>query len=266
MISCHAFGKFPLLLFMLLCVQSIAAESERVTVDTRDEYVFSVQSSNPVTIDTRDFVFGQSSGITVDTRSVYVEVSQPVGAILQNAISTSDFGINGINDSNSKNYIVRNTVNYSHTNLLVQITGENAADFVPSQPTLNTLSPGSLTNFSITFRPSAIGIRVAQLRITASAFTNEPFIIGLRGTSYSRILDTDGDGMNDLSENLLGSLGFDWQTNQAAMVSDYFASANRNGLYSESQIHALQVNAPLLQRSPSGGDFTLKIGVKKSAD
>ena len=60
--------------------------------------------------------------------------------------------------------------------------------------------------------------------------------------------------------------GFDWQVNQTALVNNLYSSANTAGLYTPSQVQALNVGIPLLQRHPSTGVFTLTIGIEKSTD
>ena len=72
--------------------------------------------------------------------------------------------------------------------------------------------------------------------------------------------------MNDASEFQLAALGFDWQTNQASLVNTYYAYSNGAGLYTPTQVQAMNVSTPLIQRSPTTGSFTLTIGVEKSTD
>ena len=65
------------------------------------------------------------------------------------------------------------------------------------------------------------------------------------GSAFSSTVDTDNDGMNDWQEVQLAALGFNWQVNNAALVNTYFSTASLNGLYTESQIHTMNVNTPL---------------------
>ena len=78
--------------------------------------------------------------------------------------------------------------------------------------------------------------------------------------------DTDGDGLNDAAEFQMAALGFDWQVSQPSLVNTLSANANGAGLYTLSQLQALNVGTPLLTRDSASGQFTLTIGVKKSSD
>ena len=78
--------------------------------------------------------------------------------------------------------------------------------------------------------------------------------------------DSDGDGLNDASELQMAALGFDWQTNQAALVNTLMANANGAGLYTTSQVQALNVGTPLITKNPATGLFKLTIGVEKSTN
>jgi hypothetical protein len=64
----------------------------------------------------------------------------------------------------------------------------------------------------------------------------------------------------------MAALGFNWQVIQPALVNTYNTSANGAGLYTASQIQALNVGARFLQRNPATGQFKLEIGMEKSAN
>lgn len=78
--------------------------------------------------------------------------------------------------------------------------------------------------------------------------------------------DSDGDGLNDASELQMAALGFDWQTNQTALVNTLMSNANGAGLYTTSQVQALNVGTPLISKNPTTGLFKLTIGVEKSTN
>jgi hypothetical protein len=106
----------------------------------------------------------------------------------------------------------------------------------------------------------------------------------------SPIADGDGDGLNDAAEFLYAALGFDWQSSQPALVGTLLGNANvaglfnraqydanrtagQNdvtgnpnpfGLYTPQQVQALNLPAPLIQRNPGTGEFTLTLGIEKS--
>jgi len=109
--------------------------------------------------------------------------------------------------------------------------------------------------------------------------------------SLSNTNDTDGDGLNDAAEFALAALGFNYQVAQPALVSSFLTSdaiftksqydtnftlgrlagrsdvtnsPNTYGLYTLSQVQALNVDTPLLTKNPTNGMFKLTIGVQKA--
>lgn len=90
--------------------------------------------------------------------------------------------------------------------------------------------------------------------------------MNLSGRGLSSTTDTDGDGMSDAADYNLASFGFDWQASQPVQVGTYFANANSAGLYTTSQVQALNVGTPLLTRNAATGQFTLELRIEKSID
>ena len=123
-----------------------------------------------------------------------------------------------------------------------------------------------MTRFAVTFTPSAPGNRTASLSIANNDANENPFTITLSGFVLSCTADGDGDGMNDGAEYLLRDLGFDWEASQPGLVGTYYAGANKAGLFTTSQVHALHVPAPLISRDLASGKFRLTIDCKKSTD
>ena len=68
----------------------------------------------------------------------------------------------------------------------------------------------------------------------------------------------------DLAEYQLRDLGFDYTLSQPDLVASLFSGSNSAGLFTQSQLGALNVPSPLLARNPTTGEFTLTIGVEKS--
>lgn len=108
------------------------------------------------------------------------------------------------------------------------------------------------------------GLKAAAIHITTNVPGKNPYVINLTGRALSFVEDTDGDGMNDASELLLSPLGFNWQLGQPELVQGLFINANSVGLYTPSQIQALNVETSLLIRDAATGQFTIDIGLEKS--
>jgi hypothetical protein len=85
-------------------------------------------------------------------------------------------------------------------------------------------------------------------------------------TVLTHTQDIDGDGLNDASEFQMAALGFNWQVAQTALVNTLMSNASGAGLYTTSQVQALNVGTPLITKNPATGLFKLTIGVEKSTD
>ena len=104
---------------------------------------------------------------------------------------------------------------------------------------------------------------IAGLDSDLDGLTNlEEFLAG----TNPREKDTDSDGMNDKAEIDLVALGFDPVVADPTAVQALLNNANNAGLFSKSQLQALSVNSPLLERDASTGDFKLTIALTRSSD
>ncbi len=108
-----------------------------------------------------------------------------------------------------------------------------------------------------------INDNIATLQSDDDGLTNlEEFLAG----TNPRLGDTDMDGMNDRAELDLGSLGFDPLVADPAMVSALRDNANNAGLFSKTQLQAISVGSPFLERNPANGKFTVTMALKRSTD
>lgn len=121
-------------------------------------------------------------------------------------------------------------------------------------------------DLTISFSPtgSISGLRNATVTIASNDVINPVFTFSISGLGLSTVADGDSDGMNDWGEYLMRNLGLDWEVTQPSLVSDYFAAASTNGLYTETEIQAIHVGSPLIE--VTGGTATLIIGIEKSTD
>ena len=209
-------------------------------------------------------------GYTVINGSPEIAIEQPAGTGLNDAVGTVECGAAAIGSSSAtKAFTIKNTGAANLTGIAVSADGSDAADWVVNTAGMSaTLAPGGSTSFSATFKPlgTLSGNRNAALHIASSDADENPFDIALTGQAYSSTADSDGDGLNDWAEHQYASLGFDWQLKQPSLVADLYGNANFAGLYTASQVQALNVGTPLIARDPESGHFTLTIGLKKSTD
>lgn len=198
-----------------------------------------------------------------------ITVEEQGGPALTDGVGTKDLGVLPVGgQSTPVTYIIRNTGLGNLANLALAKAGTHVADFSLGVLPSNSLASGEQTTFSVTFSPvaGATGQRTATVQIANNDSDENPFDLGVIGQAYSTTLDADGDGMNDWGEYNLSSMGFDWQVNNAALVTTLMSKANTAGLFTASQVQDINVGSPLIQRNPSSGEFTLTFGVEKSTN
>ncbi len=211
---------------------------------------------------------------TANTLYTYVapfpDIAVAQASPLTDGVGTAPFGIVNVGSSSEPlTFTITNTGDASLTSLVVTKDGTDNADFTVSALSATSIPVGAGTaTFTVTFSPGGTvsATRSAAIHIASNDPDAEnPFDINLTGTVLSSNTDGDGDGLNDLAEGQLSALGFNWQVGQTALVNTYYSSANSAGLYTPAQVQALNVGAPLIQRHPTTGVFTLTFGVEKSA-
>ncbi len=207
-----------------------------------------------------------------------------------------DFGITVTGSTTSMTFTVKN-IGYNDLIITgtpkVAVSGTHGALFaITAQPTSPITAPTGTTTFTVQFLPTSGGVKTAALSIPNNDVDESPFDINLTGTALAFTDDTDADGLNDASEFQMATLGYDWQVSQPALVNTLMSSATGAGLYNQtlynanrtagqndvisspntyslytlSQVQALNVGPPLIQRNPTTGIFTLTLGVAKSTD
>jgi hypothetical protein len=148
----------------------------------------------------------------------------------------------------------------------LSLTGTHAADFsVTSGAGPFTISADDDAAVTVSFHPSASGIRDATLRITNSDSDEGVFEIVLSGRGLSASEDTDGDGLNDVSELRMASLGFDWENPDPELVTAFDTYFDNGSFFDPSKIQALRLRAPQMTRA-SGGQTKLTFSLFKSTD
>lgn len=162
-------------------------------------------------------------------------------------------------------------LNTGITNLTISsisVVGGDAADFTvtpPSTPPF-TVGPDDDKSFSVRLNPSAAGPRSTTLRIQNSDSDEPVFEILLSGQGLSPQQDTDGDGVNDVSEFRMAGLGFDWQVPNPSLAASFANYANSGTLFEPSRVQALRVKAPDLERNAATGTAKLTFSLQKSSD
>lgn len=193
-----------------------------------------------------------------------IEIHQPPGNPISNGGNRLFVAPTGSN--NSLTFLIRNTGTGNLTGLVASVNGTHAANFTITEHPVTSLTPYQNATCSIQFTATAGGNQTAILQMASNDPANGLFSINLIGRGLTSTLDFDGDGLNDLAEYKMSSLGFDWSVSEPAEVAAYYSTANTAGLYTPEQVHALNAGAPLLTRNPITGNFTITLALRKSSD
>ena len=140
----------------------------------------------------------------------------------------------------------------------ITTTGANASDFTIVAGGMPLTVPAEdERSFTVILNPSAAGLRTATLRIANTDTDENPFEIQLKGFALSAANDTDGDGLNDVAELRMASLGFRWQQADPALVAIFQSSLPAAGFHPPNDIGTLRVRTPQISPSPSGMRLSL---------
>jgi trimeric autotransporter adhesin len=139
---------------------------------------------------------------------------------------------------------------------------EQAGTKTVIQP-LSDGSPDNFTSFKITMTGS--GVNTATLTITSNDPYRPSITLKLASRSFSMAVDTDGDGLKDLAEYQLRSLGFKWDSAQAELVKTLKNNASLAGLY-DANSSRIKLDVPVLVKNSTTDLFTLTIGIQRSYD
>ncbi|WP_269525997.1 S8 family serine peptidase [Coraliomargarita parva] len=112
---------------------------------------------------------------------IVVELS---GSELTDGLDTADFGSVALGSSLSRTFSVSNTGDLALMGLSLSLVGANAGDYAAS-PLPASLEPGGSFNFTLSFTPTAGGVRAAAFQIANNDSDENPFDVGLTGTSGS---------------------------------------------------------------------------------
>ncbi len=91
---------------------------------------------------------------------------------------------------------------------LVVLSGAHAGDFlVSTQPAASSVAPGDSVAFTVTFNPTAVGLRTASLSVASDDADENPFNFSIQGTGVaSPEIDVLGNGISISSGDLTPSV------------------------------------------------------------
>lgn len=182
---------------------------------------------------------------------------------LADAGHTVDYGLAFPGTPTSRTFTIRNTGFSDLTGLGISFSGAAADDFsVGISPVAPVAGPTGNTVFTVTFNPATAGVKNAVMHIASNDGNEASFEVALTGRALAPEADDDGDGLNNAAEVTLAGAGFDPLVDSAALV----ATLRNSGLYRATDLQALALGRPVLERSATTGNLHLNLGVKKSPD
>lgn len=138
----------------------------------------------------------QGTGTTreIDVQGLGLSISN--GDAITSISDGTDFGPADINLATiTRTFTIRNTGSIPLTISNPTISGANAAEFsITANPGTLLIGAGSSTTFQVTFNPSAVFTRVAQINIVNNDSDENPYTFAIQGTG---LLDNDSDGIEN---------------------------------------------------------------------
>jgi hypothetical protein len=111
-----------------------------------------------------------------------ITVSQLSGGLKDGGTAKS-FGSVKVGKSGAiRKFTIKNTGNADLTKLAISKNGKQKNDYVIGPPVKTTLTQGTSTTFTVTFKPSAKGSRNAAIHISSNDADENTFDIKLIGT------------------------------------------------------------------------------------
>ena len=154
--------------------------------------------------------------------------------------------------------LLRNSGSGVLAGISASLSGPDAAEFMLDASALPaTLAPGAQAAFTITATPDSAttGVRQATLQVLSDDPDEPVYDLELTAHAISPTQDSDGDGMNDWGEFRLASFGFDYQTNQTALVAALTDNAEAAGCTHYPRSRRCKSTHPSLLAIPSRASF-----------
>ena len=135
-----------------------------------------------------EYVYGGTAGIwSSDNATVTVVTPQEIN-IKQGATNIASAGTHGFGNqvsstsSSAVTFTVENTGGVALSVGLLSISGTNADQFSITQPLSSSVAASGNTTFTVTFSPTSLGAKTAQLSLVNNDGDENPYTINLTGT------------------------------------------------------------------------------------
>ena len=123
----------------------------------------------------------------------------PMGDTTPTTAKGTQFGNTQVGVANPKSFTIQNTWNGAGNPSLtinsITVSGTNAAEFVVTNP-ITTISKNSSATFTVTFTPSALGVRNATITINSDDGDETPWSFAVQGTGTTPSPEIDVRGLS----------------------------------------------------------------------
>jgi Concanavalin A-like lectin/glucanases superfamily/Ig-like domain CHU_C associated len=209
---------------------TIAAFSSATFVVTFSPTAIGVRSAriNMVNDDSNENPYNFNIQGTGTPREIDIEgfgLSITNGDAVTSVSDGTDFGPADINlGTVTRTFTIKNTGSLSLTISNPTITGLNASEFsISTNPGTLTIGAGSSTTFQVTFNPSGVFTRVAQINIVNNDSDENPYTFAIQGIGQ---MDNDGDGIENNADQDDDNDGITDLIECGTCISDVFTNGS----------------------------------------
>ncbi|MBK8601085.1 MAG: choice-of-anchor D domain-containing protein [Flavobacterium sp.] len=145
------------------------------------------------------------------------------GDITPSIADWTDFG----SSNATRTYTIRNVGVSLLTIGTLTISGVNASEFTVTTPPSPTIPIGGSTTFTITFAPTAVGVRSANIAIINNDLDESPYTFDIQGTSIAQEIDVQGNAVSIANGDITPTTA-DW-TDFSSVVGTRTYTIRNNG-------------------------------------
>ncbi|MFM2213268.1 MAG: hypothetical protein RL427_531 [Bacteroidota bacterium] len=109
-------------------------------------------------------------------------------------------------DSGTRTFTIFNQGNIALNIGAITFIGANAAEFTVTTPPSSSVAAFSSTSFTVTFAPTALGIRNAQIRVLNNDNDENPYDFNLSGIGVDKEIDLQGNGLSIATGDIVASI------------------------------------------------------------
>ena len=204
-----------------------------------------------------------------------IAVEQPTGTDLIDGTSNREFGNVTLGANAKLTFTIKNPGTGDLTDLAADLTGSHAGDYQVSGPAETTLAASGSTTFEVTFTPSALGTRTAEIQIASNDSDENPFQIALTGAGMAVPIPeievrqpTDSKLDDGVSKRSFGSVKVGKKSKTKTFTIQNKGTAELKGISVKTagkNADDFLIEAPAVKSLPPGGKTTFKVSFKPKA-